>query len=171
MSRTTIVADRNGRVTCQAAVPFDLTARSVWGQVREFARYAAHDYFHHDVRVEGGVPRQGAGLRLSHRYAGVSVERVGRILLWREGVGFAFSDLSLAGARAGFPHVFALRIESVGERRSVVHLSVRGRWTARRVPLWARRAWLRWVFSYVVVRTRNELLAYQIARGSPGLVR
>jgi hypothetical protein len=162
----TIRASRDGRVTCRAAIPLALPAGSVWGQVRDFRRYASHDYFHRDVRVGGGVPRAGAPLRLTHCFACFRVERVGRILRWREGAGFAFSDLSRRGPRAGFPHVFALRIESAGDGRSTLHLSVRGRWTAGWVPLFARRIWLAWMFAYVVARTRNELRAYQAARGA-----
>lgn len=123
----TIRATPDGRVTCRAAIPLGVSAGRAWGQVRDFGRYASHDYFHHDVRVSGGVPRAGVALRLSHRFAGFRVERVGRILRWREGVGFAFSDLSRRGPRAGFPHVFALTLEPAGDARCVVRLTVRGR--------------------------------------------
>lgn len=162
----TIHAGRDGRVECRATIPLALPAAGAWGQLRDFRRYAAHDYFHHDVRVAGGVPRAGAALQLSHRFVSVGVRRVGRILRWREGEGFAFSDLSRRGPRAGFPHVFVLRVEPAGDGASVLHLAVRGRWTAGWVPLPLRRAWLAWVFAYVAARTRNELLAYQAARAA-----
>lgn len=154
---------RGGRVDCSASVPLDLPAGSVWGQLRDFRRYASHDFFHHEVRVEGGVPRRGARLQLSHRFGCFRVERVGRILLWREGEGFAFSDLSRRGRGRGFPHVLILHVQPVGPTRSTLHLRVRGRWTAGWVPLLARRAWLSWVFACVVLRTRNELRAYEAA--------
>ena len=160
----TIRAHRDGRVDCRAAVPLSVPARRAWGQLRDFRRYASHDYFHADVRVAGGVPRAGAAVRLTHRFGCFRVERTGRILRWREGDGWAFSDLSRRGPRSGFPHVFAARVEPAGDRRSTLHLTVAGRWTAEWVPLWARRLWLAWVFAYVVARTRSEVLAYQAAR-------
>jgi hypothetical protein len=165
----TVHAGRDGRVDCRAAIPLDLPAAAAWGQVRDFARYASHDYFHADLRVDGGVPRQGAALRLTHRHAGVRVERVGRICWWEEGVGWAFSDLSRRGPRHGFPHVLVVRVEAAGTgvggaSRCVLHVAVRGRWTAAWVPPALRRLWLAWVFAYVVSRTRNDLWAYQAAR-------
>ena len=159
-----ICAAASGRVRCQAELRFNLPAACVWGQARDFARFASHDYFHRNLRVEGGVPRQGARLHLSHQYAGIRTERIGRILRWREGEGFAFSDLSRRGARSGFPHIFRLQIEPVDDRRCLVHLTVRGLWTARWIPLLFRRMWLAWVFAYIVSRTRNDLVAYQVAR-------
>ncbi len=155
---------RQGRVRCEAVIPLALPAGSVWGQLRDFHRFAAHDYFHADIQVEGGVPQAGARLRLSHRYAGFHVVRVGRILWWREGEGFAFSDLSVKGPQHGFPHVFVLRVEAIDHDHSKLHVVVRGKWTAMWVPPWARWAWLSWVFAYVVSRTRNELLAFCLAR-------
>ncbi len=159
-----IRAHRDGRVDCRAAVPLSVPARGAWGQLRDFRRYASHDYFHADVRVAGGVPRAGAALGLSHRFGFVRVERTGRILRWREGCGWAFSDLSRRGPRVGFPHVFTAHVESAGPARSVLHLTVRGRWTAAWVPLWARRLWLAWVFAYAVSRARNEMGGYEAAR-------
>jgi hypothetical protein len=152
------------RVDCSATIRLNLPAASVWGQLRDFRRYASQEYFHRDIRVAGGVVRQGARLRMLHAFAGISAERTGRILRWREGEGFTFSDLSLKGPHSGFPHVLSLRIESVDADVSVVHVCVRGRWTARWIPAFARRIWLFWVFAYVVARTRNELLGYQAAK-------
>lgn len=159
-----ICAAASGRIRCEAALPFDLPAACVWGQARDFARFAAHDYFHRNVRVEGGVPCQGARLQLAHQYAGIRTERIGRILRWREGEGYAFSDLSRRGVRVGFPHVFRLQIEPVDDQRCLVHLTVRGLWTSRWIPVPCRRMWLAWVFAYIVSQTRNDLNAYQVAR-------
>ena len=38
------------------------------------------------------------------------VTRRGRVCWWREGVGFAVSDLSMRGGRVGFPHVCGYRV-------------------------------------------------------------
>lgn len=158
-----IHAESNGRVHCQATIPLALSIGSAWGQLRDFRRYASHDYFHAAIHVSG-IPRQGAHLRLLHRYGCFHVERIGRILRWREGEGFAFSDLSHRGPRSGFPHMLSLRLEPMGDNRSLLHIAVRGQWTTRWIPIVVRRLWLGWVFAYIVSRTRNELMAYQIAR-------
>jgi hypothetical protein len=140
-----------------------LSPLSVWGQLRDFRRYAAQDLFHAEIKIEGGLPRAGAVLRLSHRYCGLRVPRHGRILFWREGVGFSFSDLSFRGPRHGFPHVFTFRIEPLpnGTR---LQIRVTGLWTPRFCPRQLARLWLLWVFRQVVRCVHNELLIYQFWR-------
>ncbi|MDB5299449.1 MAG: hypothetical protein JWO87_1112 [Phycisphaerales bacterium] len=155
---------RRGAVNCQAAIDLPLSAISVWGQLRDFTRYAQQDFFHADISIEGGLPRVGARLTLSHRYAGLGLCRVGKILVWREGVGYSFSDLSTRGPRSGFPHVFGYRITPLGPAKCRLFISVRGLWTAGLVPRWAARFWLRWVFGHVVRTVRNDLLLFQIWR-------
>jgi hypothetical protein len=155
---------RSGAVECSAALELPLPATSVWGQIRDFHRYAQQDFFHADLEIEGGMPRPGARLKLTHRYAGVRIARAGRILVWREGIGFSYSDLSRSGPRHGFPHVLSYRLEPVGAAQCRLHVSVRGRWTARRIPRPLARLWLRWVFSHLVRSVQNELLIYQFWR-------
>ena len=46
----------------------------------------------------------------------------------------------------------------------MLDITVRGRWTARRVPRWAARLWLAWVFFHVVRRVENGLLVYRVWR-------
>jgi len=150
-------------VRCSAALDLKLPPLSVWGQLRDFRRYARQDLFHAAVNVEGGLPKTGAALRLSHHYCGLRVRRYGRILLWREGVGFSFSDLSFRGPRHGFPHVLTFRIEPMpnGAR---LQICVTGLWTAGLCPRRLAQLWLRWVFGQVVRCVRNELLIYQLWR-------
>jgi hypothetical protein len=163
--RTRIRVTPDGAVCCEVAIPLPVPANSAWGQIRDFHRFASHDRFHTNLQVAGGVPRGGAALRMGHRFGPVCIQRVGRILWWREGVGFAFSDLSLRGPRHGFPHVFVLRVDP-GESPEdcVVRVRVTGRWTADWMPLCVRRWWLAWVFAHVVWRTRADLFAFAAAR-------
>ncbi|HEY2584284.1 MAG TPA: SRPBCC family protein [Tepidisphaeraceae bacterium] len=151
-------------VDCRATLEVPLPAISVWGQIRDFPNYARQDFFHADPSVAGGVPRAGADIVLYHRYMGLSFRRVGRILVWREGVGYSFSDLSLRGPRSGFPHVFSYRIEPAGTGACRLHIRVRGLWTASRVPRLLARAWLWWVFAHVVRSVENQLLVYRVWR-------
>ncbi len=159
----TVTVTPGGRVDCRAAVELPMSAVTAWGQLRDFHRYASHDHFHAGFAIEGGRPRAGAALRILHRYGPLRVTRIGRIVRWREGEGYAFSDLSAAGPRRGFPHVLSYRLEAVDDSRCRLHLRVGGRWTAP-VPRWAARAWLWWVFASIVVRVRNELLRFALVR-------
>lgn len=163
---------RSGAVCCRADLDLPLSARAAWGRLRDFTRFASHDYFHADVRVAGGVPRVGAALAIRHRFAGFGVGRVGRILRWREfdpadprPAGYSFSDLSARGPRHGFPHVFAYDLAPAGKAndRCRLRIVVRGRWTAP-VPRWAARLWLWWVFGHVVLSVRNAFLAAAVTR-------
>jgi hypothetical protein len=160
----TISVSRSRRVNCEASLALPMSARQVWGQLRDFHRYASHDHFHAGIAVEGGVPRAGAALAIAHRYGPFRVRRVGRILRWREGDGFAFSDLSTRGPRAGFPHVLAIRV-SDAPTGCVVNIRVTGRWTAP-TPRWMAPVWLWWVMVSITQRTRNDLLAFSVARAA-----
>lgn len=157
-----IVISQHGAVTCAAQVNLPLSATAAWGQLRDFARYAQQDFFHADIEIEGDIPRSGAAIRLTHRYAGLSVCRHGRILTWREGVGYSFSDLSFRGPRAGFPHVFRYHLEQRGESACQLQITVRGLWTAQWIPRWAARLWLLWVFGHVLRIVRANLLVFQL---------
>jgi hypothetical protein len=150
-------------VRCRAELELKLSPLSVWGQLRDFRRYARQDLFHEDIQIDGGLPRPGARLKLLHCYGGIRVKRHGRILLWREGVGFAFSDLSHRGPRHGFPHVLSFRIEPT-DGGSCLHIRATGLWTARATSRLLARVWLRWVFAHVVRSVRNELMLYQLWR-------
>src|SRR5947199_3250418 len=85
---------RRGVVCCRAFLDVPLSVRIVWGQLRDFQRFARQDPFHASINIDGGIPRAGTSLTLSHRYAGLRIPRVGRILVWREEAGYSFSDLS-----------------------------------------------------------------------------
>lgn len=160
---------QSGRVCCEAEIRLPLPASVVWGQLRDFQRFASVDYFHTNPRVERGLVQAGARLRMHHRFGPFSVIRVGRILRWREWTaggqpaGFAFSDLSARGNRSGFPHVLSFRLHE-NAPASMLRINVGGLWTARWIPHWAACLWLRWVFSHIVGRARSELLAYALWR-------
>jgi hypothetical protein len=153
-----------GAVDCCALLHLPLSATSVWGQIRDFPRYAQQDFFHADIKIAGDLPRAGAAIELTHRYCGLRFARVGRILVWKEGVGYSFSDLSPRGPKAGFPHIFSYRLEAMTPSQCRLEIRVRGLWTARSFPRALARLWLWWVFSHVVRSVRNELLQYGIWR-------
>ena len=154
----------SGAVECRGSIDVPLTPVSVWGQLRDFPRFAAQDPFHYNPRVVDGFPRPGARIELSHRFFGVAVRRAGRILVWRENLGYSYSDLSRRGARRGFPHVLSYRVESLAADSTRLHITVRGRWTATHVPRFLTRLYLRWVFTQILQRVGNELLVYQLWR-------
>jgi hypothetical protein len=122
-----------------------LPPERAWGLVGDFARFAAVDPFHRRVQVRGGVPHRGAKLLLEHAAFGFAFFRRGRLLRWRENQALAFSDLSARGPRAGFPHVFSVTLEPLGEGSTLLRVEVRGKWTARWIPRPLARAWVFWI--------------------------
>jgi hypothetical protein len=152
-----------GVVCCLAFLDVPLSARIVWGQLRDFRRFARQDPFHATIEVAGDIPRAGANLSLSHRYAGLRIARVGRILVWREQIGYSFSDLSARGPRRGFPHIFSYRIEP-RDNACRLKIEVRGLWTARWMPHWLARVWLWWVFGQIVRHVEQDLSLFRIWR-------
>jgi hypothetical protein len=166
---THVSVSQCGAVRCTAQLELPMSAITVWGQLRDFHRFAQQDLFHANIVIDGAIPRAGARLRMTHRYAGLRIDRVGRILVWRENVGYSFSDLSLRGPRRGFPHVFSYRLEATGPGSCRLHVAVRGLWTNRLTAI-AARPWLRWVFGQVVRSIRNELLLYQLWRQRRGAI-
>jgi hypothetical protein len=183
MTRVRIGRSRN--VCCRAVLRLPMSAGVAWGELRDFTRYASLDTFHAEFQIEGGVPGRGARFTVAHRFLLFSVERVGRILRWQElnwphpaadgqrdrPAGYSFSDLSRRGPRHGFPHTFSYYLRPAGPTSCTLDIVVRGRWTARHVPAWVGRLWLRWVFAQVVVSVRNSLLlaaaVHPVRRSAP----
>jgi hypothetical protein len=134
------------RLALELAVP--RPRAEVWALVADAPRFLCIDPFHVRVVVLDPPLRQGASLALEHRAFGVRLWRFGRLLRWDEGRGYAFSDLSARGPRRGFPHVFFVSVTPApgpAAEGTVVRIEVRGRWTARWVPVWLRILWLRFV--------------------------
>lgn len=86
-----VAVGRRGRVDCFARAELPVSQSRAWGQLRDFRRFAAMDYFHTCVRMAGGAPRAGAAVELPHRFGPFALTRVGRILSWDEGRGYSFS--------------------------------------------------------------------------------
>lgn len=145
------------RARCDADMP--VSASEMWGQMRDWMRFIRIDPLHASVRLvsrpTSGDPWSPKGSRfvIGHRLLGIGPDRIGRILRWREGRGFAFSDLSQRGVRVGFPHVCGYELKPMSESRCCLTISARGRWTARWLPRWIVRLWMRWV----LVETRECL--------------
>ncbi len=148
----------DGRVECTATIALPLSSTAAWGQLRHLPTSATHDPFH--ARVTVGPDRS---LVIEHRYVLFRTMRVGRVLWWREGTGFAFSDLCSRDAGAAFPHVLSYRLEPTGPATCRLHVRVGGRWTLPG-PRWVGHLWLRWVFGHVVRTVRNELLRYAVSQ-------
>lgn len=111
---------------------------------------------------------KGFGLGLKHRFLGLGVDRVGRVLKWDEGRGFAVSDLSRRGVRRRFPHVCAFRLEPLDGGRSRLHVSAIGRWTATWMPRWLVRGWMWWVLAGTRGRIEAEMRGFWLARQRAG---
>ena len=116
----------------------------LWAQIRDLPRFLTIDPFHDQVTLMRDQPVVGVDLVLSHNAFGRRFLRFGKIIGWREGVGYTFSDLSARGPRVGFPHVFMVSIEPQDDV-SRLTIRVRGRWTSRLIPVWLGRQWIRLV--------------------------
>ena len=153
-----VTVGKRGRVECFARLELPLSARQAWGQLRDFRRFAAQDFFHAVVRVAGGAARAGATIEIPHHFGPFRVTRVGRIIWWEEGRGYGFSDLSRRNARAGFPHAYRYELRPLEGDTCCLEITIRGRWTLRLLPRWAVRLWLLWVFSHIARRVELECL-------------
>ena len=156
------------RVTCRATFELPVSQSVAWGQLRDFRRFAAQDFFHASVRVSPGGPRAGAALELDHRFGPFRATRVGRILSWRELEGYSFSDLSPRGPRHAFPHVYRYRLRPLAPARCRVEITVAGLWTTRWLPGPLVRLWLAWVFSHIATSARNALVELTAASHPDG---
>jgi hypothetical protein len=157
--------DESWRVNAQSTLEFDLPAGALWGQMRDWRRFLTIDPLHERLDAitpapDATTPR-GTTFLILHRVCGVGPTRRGKLLTWREGCGYAISDLSQRGSRGGFPHVCAYHLKDRGSNGSSLILGVRGVWTARWMPRSLVRLWLRWVLLSTEARIRSELGAFQ----------
>ncbi len=133
----------------------------LWKLISDLPRFLTIDPFHDQVTLMRDQPAVGVDLVLSHNALGRRFLRFGKIIAWREGSGYTFSDLSPRGPKQGFPHVFMIDLQSLPANSSrhtpcaemSVHgvsgllltrltIHVRGRWTSRLVPVWLGRLWI-----------------------------
>lgn len=150
------------RVRASARVNIPLTASAVWGQMRDFAWFTTLDPFHARMRVMSPELRPGARIVIEHRFLGIGFNRVGRVLQWNEGSGYGFSDLSKRGVRVGFPHIYQYEARPLGNCRSCIQVTVRGRWTSKWLPRVLVSAWLRFVMAHLAARIRIAMLDHAL---------
>lgn len=159
--------DGLGRVRADASVEAPMSAHAAWGQMRDARRFLAMDPFHQAVHTPASsspMLSRGDELVIPHRFLGLGPDRVGRVLVWKEGRGYAVSDLSARGVRFGFPHTCAYWLVPIGSESCRLRIEVRGRWTAAWVPRWAARAWVWWVLQATEARIAAEFRCFARAR-------
>lgn len=158
-----LIVDHRWRVNASHSFELPLPATTVWGQMRDIRRFITLDPLHKhahfgDRSTKSAMPRQGDALVLEHRLLGIGPDRVGRLLRWSEGSGYAISDLSRRGPRVGFPHVCMYEVQPLDEHKSQLTVAARGRWTATWLPRWMIRCWLWWILRSTALRIERELL-------------
>lgn len=158
------------RVRLVRRVELPMTAAAAWHHLRDFGRFACMDLFHRRVEFLDGRGREGREFRLPHGLPGLEIIRHGRILQWREGRGYAFSDLSRHGPRRGFPHVYRYALFPRPGGRSIFHLEVTGLWTLRWLPRALVAAWLGLVLRKTARSIETALLCceWRARRASQG---
>lgn len=161
-----IAIDKSWRINASRTIDLPLSASMVWGQMRDLRRFITLDPLHARVVMQPAIihparpasaglaaqhcnqPRScplGSALIIEHRCLGIGPDRIGRVLRWREGQGYAISDLSQLGVRVGFPHVCLYQLHPINDRACRLTVAARGRWTARWLPRCAVKLWLHWV--------------------------
>jgi hypothetical protein len=130
--------------------------------MRDVQRFLTDDPLHADV-VFDSLPDPhrsfvGAKLTIRHRLLGIGPDRIGRILTWREGRGYAISDLSRRGVNRGFPHICAFDLAPRTDKSCTLTVSARGKWTATWVPRPLVRLWLWWVLKATEARLKASVL-------------
>lgn len=129
----------------------------LWQRLRDVSTILTIDPFHEAVTLMRDPPAAGVDVVLHHNAFGRRFDRFGRILWWREGEGFAVSDLSSRGDDRGFPHIFEYRIEHDTDGKTALHVIVTGRWTSRFVPAVLGRWWIAAVCRYHAMLLRHGL--------------
>ena len=117
----------------------------VWSKISNVSNFACIDPFHCRLIVMGPELKPGVDLALEHVAFGFRFFRFGRLLRFHERRGYTFSDISRRGCRVGFPHVFIVDVEPSDGGRTVLSVQVRGRWTARWIPVPVGMLWLKFV--------------------------
>ncbi len=158
-----LIVDHRWRVNASHAFNLPLSASAVWGQMRDLLHFVSLDPLHVRLRFADEhdskpIPKPGDALVIEHRLCGLGPNRRSRLLRWREGRGYAISDLSQRGAHIGFPHVCMYDLQPVGTRTSRLTITARGKWTATRLPRWLVKAWLWWVLRATAARIRAEMM-------------
>ena len=140
---------RDSRVNARCEIDLPVPAHLFWPRMRDVEQFLTDDPLHAEVVFDTlPAPHQsfvGATVTIRHRLLGFGVDRVGRILTWREGRGYAISDLSRRGVDHGFPHICAFDLAPRTENTCTLTVSARGKWTATWVPRPLIRLWLWWV--------------------------
>ena len=174
------------RVDASASIDLHLSASVVWGQMRDIAHFLTIDPLHFRVRgdrkknqgdKESANDRQhitsnpvGTGLVIEHRFLGIGPDRRSRILRWKEGEGYAVSDLSRLGNQCGFPHVCVYEINTNSVTTSRLLVSVRGKWTATWMPRWATRLWLWWVLKSTATHITRHFELFELILRRRGIM-
>jgi hypothetical protein len=157
-----LIVDKQWRVHASHAIRLPLPASTIWGQMRDLRRFLTIDPLHKRVRSVDGrrtsISQAGDTFIIEHRVCSIGPDRLSRVLRWREGHGYAVSDLSRRGVHVGFPHVCEYDVRSINAQASLLTIAVRGRWTARFLPRPLIKLWLWWVLRSTAARIEAEFL-------------
>ncbi len=137
-TRVTLAPRTRRRIVSRIEALVPASADQVWTRIADLPRFLTIDTFHEQVTLMRPAPAAGVDVVLSHNAFGRRFDRFGRILQWRPGRGYAFSDLSPRGPRYSFPHAFFIELEPVdGAERPLTRLTitVRGRWSSHWIPV------------------------------------
>lgn len=167
-----IEINHRNKVDASASIDLNLSTSVIWGQMRDISHFLTIDPLHFRVRVEGQenhLPTVGTDLIIEHRFLGLGPDRRSRVLRWREGEGYAVSDLSKRGTHCGFPHVCVFELMATSETTSRLLIAARGRWTATWIPKWMIRLWLWWVLKSTAIHITRHFELYELVMRRRGV--
>ncbi len=146
VSRVSCSPPRGRAVAVRLEIDIPRPPSTVWPFMADAPRFLCIDPFHEKVIPMRAKLGAGVDLAIEHSTFGFKSMRFGRLLRWREGQGYAFSDLSARGRHRGFPHVFFVDLEPLNQGAACrLVIDVRGKWTSPWIPPRMSAWWLCWV--------------------------
>lgn len=151
------------RVRAELTLRWPVTRAFAWQHMADLPRFATADIFHERIHGLSDGIAIGKQIWIDHAFGPVYLQRTGRLLRWREGEEYAFSDLSLRHPHRAFPHVYDYRLSPLPDGSTQLQQIVTGKWTATWMPRELVRCWL------ALVMKCNELcLRKYMRRTTPG---
>jgi len=126
------------KVEIGLSINVPLNRKKLWNIISNLEKFLVVDPLHKRVII--GNDQE---IILEHQVLWYRFLRIGKILYWDEGYGYAFSDISSRGSKKGFPHVFYINITSENEETSKLNIRVKGKWTEKLIPKVLKQLWVK----------------------------
>jgi len=157
-----VAVSRQYVVNARLTLRWPVAQEFAWQLMADLPRFATADIFHERIHGLSDGIELGKRIWIDHAFGPVYLQRTGRLLLWREGEEYAFSDLSLRNPLRAFPHAYIYRLSSLPDGSTQLQQIVTGQWTATWMP-----RWLVWCWLAAVMKCNELCLRKYIRRAAP----